>query len=251
MFTKFATPQDAMAYVLGKSYRQPLGKAVELDMRKSWTRQDGSLGFEGWISTPKKDIEKDIVEPESFSGAALKDYMRRGAPVSIDHNTRTIPVGYLMKSMLVRDGRIIQLEHNPKQPTQEDWRAFEGGTGWYAMGAVFDPRAALGIQKGVLSSFSWLGMPVDWEKLDDGGKHFSKPGSINPLLESTLTAYPINTDAVLRIAKSYGVRPYIDRAKVAELLANPLVVEAVVDILVPPGTASAVIEEQLKQVRGL
>lgn len=104
----------------------------------------------------------------------------------------------------------------------------------------------MGISKGVLSSFSWIAMPGDWEDMEDGGKHFIKPGSIAPIIETTLTAYPVNTTATMRIAKSRGFVPRIDRQKMVQLLANPLVVDAVVDILVPPGTASAAIEEQLE-----
>jgi hypothetical protein len=242
---KFATAEEAVAYVLGKSYQQPLGKAFEIS--KSYIRHDGSLGVEGWISTPAKDIEKDVIEPESFAGVGLADYMRRGAPVSIEHQTRSLPVGYLQKSRLVRDGKIIQDVTNPKHTEdREDFRYYDGGTGWYALGVIYNEQAMLGISKGVLSSFSWIAMPTDWEDLADGGKHFTKPGSIAPIIETTLTAYPVNTSATMRIAKSRGYRPRIDRQKMVQLLANPLVVDAVVDILVPPGTASAVIEEQLK-----
>lgn len=247
--TKFRSAEEAVAYVLHGSFKQPLGKSFEI--RKSFVRTDGSLGIEGWISTPKKDIEKDVLEPEAFAGDGLRDYMRRGAPVSVEHNTRTIPSGYLQKAVLFRDGQPIQIEYNPKQPLMrgEDFRAFDGGTGWYGLGAIYNPHVSLGIQKGVLSSFSWLGMPVEWEDFPDGGKHFVKKGAVNPIIEVTVTAYPVNTSATMRIAKARGFIPHLDRKRLAELLANPLVVEAVVDILVPPGTASAVIEEQLKQHR--
>lgn len=243
---KFASAEEAVAYVLGGSIKQPLGKSFEI--QKSYIRPDGSLAVEGWISTPMKDIEKDVIEPESFSGAALHDYMSRGAPISVEHNTRTYPVGFLQKARLVRDNQILQEEHNPKHP-KEEFRYYNGGTGWYGLGTIFDKQAALGVAKGVVSSFSWLGMPVDWEPFPDGGKHFAKPGSISPILEVTVTAYPVNTSATMRIAKARGYIPQIDRKRVAELLANPLVIEAIVDILVPPGTASAAIEEQLRKHR--
>lgn len=246
MERKFATAEEAIAYVLGKSYKQPVGKGFEL--AKSYRLPDGSLVREGWISTPDKDIDKDQIEPESFSGQGFHDYMMRGAPVSVEHQTRSLPVGFLQKAVLVRDGNIIQSEDNPNHP-QVDFLHFDGGTGWYGMVNVYEDMAVRGIMKGVLSSFSWIAMPQDWDETEDGGRHFHKPGSIAPIIETTLTAYPVNTKAVMQIAKSRGYRPHIDRLQMVELLANPLVVDAVVDILVPPGTASAAIEEQLKQYR--
>lgn len=243
---KFKTTEEAMAYVLHGSFKQPLGKQFEL--RKSYIRADGSLGIEGWISTPMRDIEKDVMEPESFAGESLHAYMQRGAPISVEHNTRTFPVGFLQKATLVRDGKVIQEEINPKQKS-EDYRFFEGGTGFYGVGTIYDKAAAIGVMKGTVSSFSWLGMPVEWENFPDGGKHFVKKGSVNPLLEVTVTAYPVNTSATMRIAKSLGYIPHMDRKRMAELLTNPFVLDAVVDILVPPGTASAAIQEQLEKYR--
>ena len=243
---KFKTTEEAMAYVLHGSFKQPLGKGFEL--RKSYIRADGSLGIEGWVSTPAKDIEKDVMEPESFAGDGLHAYMQRGAPISVEHNTRTFPVGFMQKSLLVRDGKIIQQEDNPKHPVVEP-RFYEGGTGWYGVGTIYDKAAAIGVMKGTVSSFSWLGMPVEWDNFPDGGKHFTKKGSVNPLLEVTVTAYPVNTTATMRIAKSLGYIPHMDRKRMAELLTNPVVLDAVVDILVPPGTASAVIQEQLEKHR--
>lgn len=241
--SKFASAEEAIAYVLGKSYKQPVGKGFELS--KSYRLPDGSLVREGWISTPDKDIDKDEIEPESFSGQGFHDYMTRGAPVSVEHHTRSLPVGFLQKAALVRDGKFIQLEDNPNHPKVE-FRDFDGGTGWYGMVNIYEDIAIRGIMKGVLSAFSWIAMPQDWDETEDGGRHFHKPGSIAPIIETTLTAYPVNTKAVMKIAKSRGYKPYIDRSQVISLLANPLVVDAVVDILVPPGTASAAIEEQLR-----
>lgn len=245
MISKFETAEEAVAYALRGSIKQPLGKSFEI--KKSYIRADGSLGVEGWISTNQQDIEKDIIEPESFSGIGLRDYMRRGAPISVEHNTRTLPAGYLQRSWLVRGGTVLQEEANPKQSGPVTRPDFAGGTGWYGVGTIYDKHAALGVAKGVVSSFSWIGFPVDWEQIPTGGRHFKKAGSVNPLLEVTVTAYPVNTSATMRIAKSRGYIPRLDRQRMAELLANPLVVEAVIDILIPPGTARAVVEERLRQ----
>ena len=157
-------------------------------------------------------------------------------------------MGFLQKAVLVRDGKILQAEDNPKHE-KTDFRYFDGGTGWYSLVNIYEDIAIRGIVKGVLSAFSWIAMPKEWDDTEDGGRHFYKPGSIAPIIETTLTAYPVNTQAVMKIAKSRGYRPHIDRSQVISMLANPLVVDAVVDILVPPGTASAVIEEELKRHR--
>src|SRR5260221_6994188 len=89
-----------------------LGK--EWLITKAYTLDEGSLAIEGWISTPLKDMEKDILEPEAFSGETLYGLFQRGAPISTEHDTRGYPVGYLQKATLVREGKILQEEDNPK-----------------------------------------------------------------------------------------------------------------------------------------
>jgi hypothetical protein len=178
--------------------------AKEWLISKAYVREDGSLAVEGWISTPMRDLEKDIMEPESFSGAALYDYMQKGAPISTEHDTNGYPVGYLQKATLVREGKVLQEENNPIQPGA-NYRYFDPAMiGWYGLGTIDDEVAAKNILKGKVRSFSWIGMPRLFDKLPDGGRRFSQRGAINPLLEVTVTAYPINTAAVMRIAKSYG-----------------------------------------------
>jgi hypothetical protein len=178
--------------------------AKEWLISKAYVREDGTLAVEGWISTPMRDLEKDIMEPESFSGVALYDYMQKGAPISTEHDTNGYPVGYLQKTTLVREGKVLQEETNPIQPGG-DYRYFDPSMiGWYGLGTIDDEVAAKNILKGKVRSFSWIGMPRLFDKLPDGGRRFSQKGAINPLLEVTVTAYPINTAAVMRIAKSYG-----------------------------------------------
>jgi hypothetical protein len=178
--------------------------AKEWLISKAYVREDGTLAIEGWISTPMKDLEGDILEPESFSGGALHSYMQRGAPISTEHDTRGYPVGYLQKATLVREGKIIQEEVNPIQPGGE-YRHFDSSMiGWYGLGTIDDKVAADNILKGKVRAFSWIGMPRIWDALPGKGRRYSQKGAINPLLEVTVTAYPINTDAVMRIAKSYG-----------------------------------------------
>src|SRR5436309_518908 len=105
----FNSTEEAIAFVLSRTpgTAVPIGKSfsgLRGGLMLAIPNSDGSVDVEGWISTPKKDIEKDVMEPESFS-AALPDYMHRGAPMSIEHGTKLLPVGFLHKAALVRDGK--------------------------------------------------------------------------------------------------------------------------------------------------
>src|SRR5258708_11464269 len=93
-----------------------MGKSLNLEIMKYSVKADGTLDAEGFISTPDKDIERDILEPEAFSGEGLTGYMKRGAPVSIEHGTKTLPIGFMHKARLVRNGQVLQDENNPKHP---------------------------------------------------------------------------------------------------------------------------------------
>jgi hypothetical protein len=169
-------------------------------------REGDNLAIEGWISTPMRDMEKDILEPEAFSGDALAGYFQRGAPISTEHNTSGYPVGYMLRSTLVRQGQVIQEEKNPKHlEADPEYRYFDPlGIGWYGKGIIYDETASKNVTKGAVGAFSWIGMPRLWDDLPDGGRRFKTKGAINPLLEATITAYPINQAAIMRIAKSHG-----------------------------------------------
>ena len=134
----------------------------------------------------------------------IEEYFERGAPVSSEHNTKDLPVGFMQKAALVRDGSPFLQVDNPRHPTV-DFRAFDGtGTGWYGLVTIDDEKTAQAVAKGKLSSFSWIGMPKAWTPRPGGGRHFNQKGGISPLLEATVTAYPVNTQAIMRIAKAYG-----------------------------------------------
>ncbi len=247
----FNSTEEAIAFVLSRTPGTvvPIGKSftgLKDGLMLAVVNSDGSVDVEGWISTPMKDVEKDIMEPESFD-PALHDYMQRGAPMSVEHGTKLLPVGFLQKAALDRDGKPMRTVDNPKHPAIEFRYPFEGKTGWYGRGNIYDPKAAMGVVKGTVSSFSWIGMPKEWEDLPDGGRRFSKPGSINPLLETTVTGYPINTSATMRIAKASGYVPAIPRQDIQKLLLNPLVVDAIIDILLPSGVASGAVEQALAE----
>lgn len=170
---------------------------------KAWANPDGTVNVEGWVSTNAKDIEKDIMEPETFQDS-IEGYFERGAPISTEHNTRDYPVGYMLRSILVRDGQAFMDLQNPRHPQGNFKYRDDTGTGWYGLGVIDDERAALAVAKGKLSSFSWIGMPRLWTPIPGGGRHFSQKGGIDPLLEATITAYPINPTAIMRVAKAYG-----------------------------------------------
>lgn len=179
-----------------------LGK--EWIIAKATQQSDGTVAIEGWISTPLKDLEKDILEPEAFAGEGFRSYFEHGAPISSNHDTKGYPVGYLQKAILVRNGAVIQTENHPDHPRAQ-FTSFDGfGTGWYGRGILDEAQAVDNVVKGKIRSFSWIGHGKDWEELPDGGRRFSKKGAINPLLEVTIAAYPINQAAMLRIAKAYG-----------------------------------------------
>jgi hypothetical protein len=209
-----------------------LGK--EWIITKAYEKPDGSVAIEGWISTPLKDLEKDILEPEAFQGDGLTSYFQKGAPISSEHNTTGYPVGYLQKAVLVRSGAVLQEENNPRYDKAE-FRFFDPlGTGWYGLGTIYEEKAAAGVRKGSVGSFSWIGHPKTWQDLPGGGRRFSEKGAINPLLEVTITAYPINQAAIMRIAKAHG---YVEEKKlyvlnlsdVADLAVRPVAMHNAVD----------------------
>ena len=213
----------------------PISKSVDIGtgkVMKAVIQYDGTIRIEGFVSTNDPDIEGDILEPEAFSGKALTDYMQRGAPMSMEHQTKSLPVGYLTKSMLVRSGRPIQEEDNPKQEGSP-FKYFNGGTGWYATGVIYDKEAVKHVVKGTLSSFSWIGLPQEWEVVGKGRK-FSAPGSIHPLIETTVTAFPINTAATMRIVKARGQLPKVSLSDLAILMStDEAVAEDIIGLLAP------------------
>jgi hypothetical protein len=170
-------------------------------VEKAITNDDGTVTIEGWISTPHKDLEKDIVEPECFLGATFKGYFERGAPISSNHELTPYPVGHLQRAVLVRDGAILQEEQHPVDP-----QAFiEGpgqGTGWYGRGVVDGSDASKAIKKGNVRSFSWIGNLAEYTPTTGGGRRYKR---VDPLIETTVAAYPVNKNAVMRIAKAYGL----------------------------------------------
>lgn len=203
-------------------------------------QQGNDVAIEGWVSTPMRDLEKDILEPEAFSGEALAGYFQRGAPISTEHDTKGYPVGVMVRSSLVREGQVFQEETNQKrQDADTTYRYFDQhGTGWYGKGLIYDDKAKKGVLGGAVGAFSWIGMPRLWDDLPDGGKRFKTKGAINPLLEATITAYPINQAAIMRIAKAHG---YTGEVKKSYKLDINAVIEAFMEM------RSDIVEEAIRR----
>ena len=173
--------------------------AKEFIITKSWDGEQG-LNIEGWVSTDDRDQEKDITEPESFA-PSIDDYFRRSAPVSYNHNTKELPVGHLQKGALVRDGQIFHTALHPFDPAE--FEHFPGtGNGFYARGVLTEAITAGAVRKGNIGGFSFIGNATRYQKIPGGGRRFTE---INPLIETTVAPYPVNTKAAILAAKAFGL----------------------------------------------
>lgn len=198
---KGGTDEQPSTTLVHKGFN-PVGKTWLVE--KSWTQADGTLAIEGWVSTPDRDIERDIVEPEAFYGETFEDYFSRSAPLSSNHDTEGYPIGHLQKGVLVRNGVIFQEEYHPTDPAE--FTGFDPagkGTGWYGRGVITDGVVASHVKKGNMGAFSWIGNLKSYEPLPGGGKRYHY---ISPLIESTVAAYPVNPKAVMQIAKAFGLK---------------------------------------------
>jgi hypothetical protein len=212
-------------HVISKAFN-PISKPFILE--KAWYDSDRKVTYvEGWVSTPDKDLEKDIVEPEAFLDS-IEGYFKRRAPLSFNHDMKALPIGHGQRGAVVRDGKILKSAVHPTDPAE--FEHFPGvGSGLYARFAVTDPKAADALERGDIGGFSWVGNATEYEKLSDGGRRIRKA---NPYLESTLAAYPINDKAVLQIAKAYGLEENEDPM---EKSFDEMLAEATARLLVEQG----------------
>jgi len=168
---------------------------------KAVLNSDGSTTFEGWMTTEHRDQEKDIVPPECFIGC-MDAYMANMAPLSSEHNTNHLPVGHLQQLALVRDGQIFKATNHPT-----DGHAFEyfpnEGTGAFCRGIVNVESEAHAVAKGNLGGMSWIGTVSKYDALPGGGKRYIE---VERLYETTLAAYPVNSHAIVRVAKAYNLK---------------------------------------------
>lgn len=195
---------DETGNVVGAGHSHTIKKATDepvegyATITKAWQpAESDDTVFEAWLSTEDPDTQKDIVPPEAFKGA-MPSYLARKAPLSTNHNMQGFPVGHLQRVALVRNGRIFDQGTHPDDPA--DFEHFPGtGTGVYVRGVVTDSQARTAVLKGNLGGMSWVGHLREYDLLPNGGRRY---GRIEPWLESTLAAYPVNTNATLVAAKA-------------------------------------------------
>lgn len=168
---------------------------------KGWA-VDGVQYIEGWMSTPDRDLEKDITEPEAFAGGPLAGYFARSAPLSLEHGTNTLPAGHLQKAAILRDGRVIEEASHPTDAADFSYLPTTGSGVW-VRGVLNEEPAVSAVRKGNVGGMSFIGNFTQYTPLKGGGKRFHK---IDPLLESTVAAYPINPKAAFsRVQKALGL----------------------------------------------
>jgi hypothetical protein len=170
-------------------------------IQKSW-EVDGVQYIEGWMSTPDRDLEKDVVEPEAFLGTPLSDYFARSAPLSLEHGTNALPAGHLQKAAIIRDGRVLQEEAHPTDPA-EFGHLPTSGSGVWVRAIINEEPAVSTVRKGNVGGMSFIGNFTRSERLPGGGRRLLQ---INPLIESTVAAYPVNPKAAFtRVQKALGL----------------------------------------------
>lgn len=194
---------------------QAVAKAMTIE--KAWAGDDGTATIEGWVSTDAQDQEKDVVPPEAFR-RALPAYAGRRMPLSSEHQMKALPIGHGQRVALVRDGHIFAEAAHPSDPA--DFEHFpSSGTGVYGRYVINDPAHAESVLKGNIGGFSWVGQLREYEPLPGGGRRFT-PDSVDPWLETTVAAYPINGSAVLLAAKAFATEEEAMDLKLEELLAG-------------------------------
>ena len=185
--------------------------AKEFASVKSYKKEGEPLIIEGWLSTPDKDLEKDIVQPESFK-PSMKSYFRRYAPLSYEHHTDRIPAGHLQRGAIVRDGKIITEATHRTDPAQfehlqESMEETGTRTGVYVRGIITNETVGKSVDQGDMGSFSYIANVTKYKLLPDGGREFLEQ---DPWIESTVAAYPVNKNAVITVAKAFGLEEQTD-----------------------------------------
>ena len=225
--------------------------AKEFFAVKSYPDETGAAHIiEGWLSTPDQDLEKDIVQPESFKGA-MKSYFRRNAPLSYEHHTDRIPAGHLNRAAIVRDGKIVTEAIHRTDPAafehmQESMDETGTRTGVYVRGTITNDQIAKSVGQGDMGSFSYIANLTKYRTLPGGGREFLEQ---DPWLESTVAAYPVNKNAVITVAKAYGLEEQTDMGwedQLEELLAGAAAPEHQ-----PTNPAPAIKSVTADEVKGL
>jgi len=137
----------------------------------------------------------------------------------------------MQKAALVRDGKIFKTFDHPTDSAE--FKCFgDIGTGWWGRIQINDKDASDAIQKGNLGGFSWTGNANKWVDQPDGGKRFT---NVNHVMEATVAAYPVNSDATMAIAKAYGLQEesMANGKSLEDLLAEILVQKPAVVVETP------------------
>ena len=185
-------------------HSHPIQKAINpvvksFIIQKAFDAPDGEgTIIEGWTSTEDRDLEKDVVPPEAFL-SSLDEYMARKGPLSSEHDTKGYPIGHAQRLALVRDGKIFKSATHPDDPAEFEHFP-SSGTGMYGRYIITDPIAATAVKKGNVGGFSWIGNLKRYEPLPGGGRRYL---TVDPLRESTVAAYPVNSKAVLTAVKAF------------------------------------------------
>jgi hypothetical protein len=208
--------QGMHVHTLTKSYN-PIAK--EGLIIKSWEVGD-DVFIEGWLSTPALDLEKDITEPESFMDS-MDGYFMRRAPLSIEHNGRTLPIGHLQKGAIVRDGKILKEAQHPTDPA--DFEHFPGvGSGVWVRGVANEEPGKSALRKGNVGGMSFIANGREMQPIPGGRYRYTK---LDPWIESTVAAYPVNPQAVIAVAKAYGLQPETPQEVNPPMSQNELTLE--------------------------
>jgi hypothetical protein len=207
-------------------HEHPVVKAGDLgEIFKSWFPTDEEARFEGWLSTPTLDREQDITEPEAFISAA-QNYFYRMAPLSVQHGTQYLPIGHLQKAAILRDGKVLADFSNPTD--EEKFQDLPSqGSGVWVRGVVNEEPGLSALRKKNVRGMSYIAKARSKEPLPGGRWRYTE---FDPWVESTISAYPINNDAVIDVVKAYDNIPMeklIPMPKtLEEILKDALVVKA-------------------------
>ena len=196
---------DDPAYPLFHEHQVVKAKATFGLIQKSWSEEGSEdLLIEGWLTTPRRDLEKDITEPEAFLGGPLKDYFERSAPLSLEHGTDTLPAGHLQKAAIIRSGTILETAQHPSDPAEFTALPSSGdASGVWVRARITEEPAKGAVKKGNVGGMSFIGYYTKYTPLPGGGKRYQR---FDPLVESTIAAYPVNPEAAMkRVQKALGL----------------------------------------------
>jgi hypothetical protein len=163
-------------------------------------------------------------------------YFSRRAPVSIEHDGKSLPIGHLQKAAVLVDGKVVKSQVHPTDPAEFEYLPITGSGVW-VRGVANEPLGISAIRKGNVGGMSFIAT-AKAEALPGGRYRYI---DFDPWVESTIAAYPINPQAVIAVTKAFGLetkdttnmaladilaeaQAEIDAKKAAEKQAEPQVV---------------------------